>query len=103
MSDKQVQECVARAEAEYEWMKDKIHDQYEEIERLKDLCNKYEEEHNTTFQEWKIGISAREEIANDYKQRIDKALNKINNMFDNGNENTVIDDLLELEKILKGE
>lgn len=37
------------------------------------------------------------------QQRIDKALNKINNMFDRGDANTIIDDLLELDKILKGE
>lgn len=39
----------------------------------------------------------------DLKARIDKALKKINNMFDLGDANTIIDDLLELEKTLKGE
>ncbi len=34
--------------------------------------------------------------------RINKALNKIDNMFDRGDANTIIDDLLELDKILKG-
>lgn len=34
--------------------------------------------------------------------RINKALNKIDNMFDRGDTNTIIDDLLELDKILKG-
>ena len=36
------------------------------------------------------------------KEIIAKSLNKINNMFDEGNENTVIDDLLELKKNLEG-
>mgnify|MGYP006966726586 CR=1 FL=1 len=36
------------------------------------------------------------------KENIARALNKIDNMFDKGNENSIIDDLLELEKILKG-
>ena len=36
------------------------------------------------------------------KERINKALNKIDNMFDRGDGNTLIDDLLELEKTLKG-
>lgn len=36
------------------------------------------------------------------KEKINKALNKINNMFDRGDGNTIIDDLLELDKILKG-
>ena len=39
---------------------------------------------------------------NELNQRIEKALNKINNMFDRGDANRITDDLLELEKILKG-
>lgn len=36
------------------------------------------------------------------KERINKSLKKIDNMFDRGDTNTIIDDLLELDKILKG-
>ena len=36
-----------------------------------------------------------------YKKIISKALDKINNMFEVGNEFKIIDDLLELSKILK--
>lgn len=39
---------------------------------------------------------------NELNQRTKKALNKIDNMFDRGDANTIIDDLLELDKILKG-
>ena len=39
---------------------------------------------------------------NELNQRIEKALNKINNMFDRGDANRITDDLLELDKILKG-
>lgn len=39
---------------------------------------------------------------NELNQRTKKALNKINNMFDRGDANTIIDDLLELDKIIKG-
>lgn len=39
----------------------------------------------------------------DLQQRIDKALTKIDNMFNNGDEYTIIDDLIELDKILKGD
>ena len=35
------------------------------------------------------------------KERINKVLNKIDNMFDRGDANTIIDDLLELDKMLK--
>jgi len=37
------------------------------------------------------------------QNRINKAIKKINNIFDEGNEDSVIDDLLELDKILNGE
>ena len=36
--------------------------QMNEIERLKDLCNKYEEEHKTTFEEWKKAINIIKEV-----------------------------------------
>lgn len=36
------------------------------------------------------------------KDIIKKALNKIDNIFNEGNDDTVIDDLLELENILEG-
>lgn len=39
---------------------------------------------------------------NELNQRTKKALDKINNMFDRGDANTIVDDLLELDKILKG-
>lgn len=39
---------------------------------------------------------------NELNQRIEKASNKIYNMFDRGDVNTIVDDLLELDKILKG-
>lgn len=37
----------------------------------------------------------------DRKEIIKKALNKIDNIFNEGNDDTVIDDLLELENILE--
>lgn len=37
-----------------------------------------------------------------YERKIDKALDKIEDTFDRGDDYTIIDDLLELEKILKG-
>ncbi len=36
------------------------------------------------------------------KEIITKALKKIDNMFNEGNDDTIIDDLLELERILEG-
>lgn len=39
---------------------------------------------------------------NKLKENANKALKKIDNMFNEGNDNTIIDDLLELERILEG-
>lgn len=36
------------------------------------------------------------------KEIIDKANKKLNNMFDNGDDNKILDDLLELSEILEG-
>ena len=41
----------------------------EEIERLKDLCDKYEEEHKTTFEEWKKAINIIKEVREYIKDR----------------------------------
>jgi uncharacterized FlgJ-related protein len=38
----------------------------------------------------------------DYKSRNEKANSKLQTMFDNGNEETILDDLLELDRILNG-
>lgn len=53
----------------------------------------------------KVVDKSYEQLQHENKQlqeRINKALNKIDNMFDRGDTNTIIDDLLELDKILKG-
>lgn len=62
MTNEEIQEIVAKAEDNYDRLKDKVHEQYDEIERLKDLCNKYEEEHKTTFEEWKKAINIIKEV-----------------------------------------
>ena len=40
-----------------------------EIVRLKELCDKYEEEHKTTFEEWKKTINIKKEV----REYIEKA------------------------------
>ena len=57
-------------------------------------------------QQLKEQLQQKEDIIDKAKEKLDKANKKIENMFDNGNENRIIDDLLELQKILdidKGE
>lgn len=50
----------------------------EENESLKELCNKYEEEHNTTFKIWKKDLKNFEHEKNrELKSRIDKAIEEL--------------------------
>jgi hypothetical protein len=64
----------------------------EENERLKDLCDKYEEEHRTTFEEWKKTINIINELEeileyekNDYGGNIDIETHNIDSEFLRGN------------------
>lgn len=63
-------------------------------------------EHIRTLTEWgskniKKHIQRLQQENERQKEIIDKANKKINNMFDNGDENKMLDDLLELSKILE--
>ena len=49
-----------------------------------------------------IDVEAEYLMRKKFQQRIDKAIEYINYMFDKANENDIIDDLLKIEKILKG-
>ena len=48
----------------------KLDQQQQEIERLKDLCDKYEEEHKTTFEEWKKTINIIKEVREYIKDNV---------------------------------
>lgn len=50
-----------------------IKNQFEENEKLKELCNKYEEEHNTTFEEWKKDINIINELEKMLEQTIENS------------------------------
>lgn len=52
--------------AELEMANRKLKEKDKEIEQLKDLCDKYEEEHNTTFEEWKKDINIIDELTEEY-------------------------------------
>ena len=55
--------------------KDTILRLHKEIEELKDLCDKYEEEHRTVFEEWKKTINIINELEkwlNEWKSWIDR-------------------------------
>lgn len=43
-------------------LKERLDDLFTENQRLKQLCDRYEEEHNTTFEEWKKDINIINEL-----------------------------------------
>lgn len=54
-----------------------IVEQQEEIERLTELCNKYEEEHKTTFETWQKDIKENEllhSIIKEVREKINATL-----------------------------
>ena len=59
--------------AELEMANRKLKEKDKEIEQLKELCDKYEEEHSTTFEEWKKEINIIDEL--------EKYINEVNNMI----------------------
>lgn len=63
MTDKEVQEAVARADAEYDMLKDRVHEQYDEIKKLKEDVDYYKSSRdelitsNTKLREEKIRLN----------------------------------------------
>ena len=80
----------------YEGIKKLLEKKGKEIERLKKLCDKYEEEHKTTFEEWKKTINIIKEVREYIEKEREKMknhqyavgirrLNKIENILDKEN------------------
>ena len=69
-----------------------------EIEKLQDLCNKYEKEHKTTYEIWKKDIY----LYNSMVDRIDKAIEYMNYTFNISSVKEMYEIMNELEKILQG-
>lgn len=42
MTNEEIQEIVAKADAEYDRLKDRVHEQYDEIKRLNNIIKEYE-------------------------------------------------------------
>lgn len=72
MTDKEVQEAVARADAEYDMLKDRVHEQYDEIQKLKEDVDYYKRTRdelitsNTKLREEKLRLSNIIDNARDY-------------------------------------
>ena len=67
-----------------------------EIERLKDLCDKYEEEHKTTFEEWKKAINIIKEVREYIQDRYDGEV--LTHTFDKDNVGELLDILKEVSE-----
>ena len=87
MSEEELNRALVRADMEYEHLKDKARD-----------IDNIQEKYNGLITDYRMSIEKRVKL----EQRIDKAQEKLQSMFDNGNEETVLEDLLELDKILRG-
>ena len=93
MKDKFMKNGVFSLEYDKETLRDMVLELQEENQELK-----------AELQLYKGALKREHEAihrANDLEDRIDKALIKIDNMFNNGDEYIIIDDLIELYKILK--
>ena len=44
MTDEELKEVIARADAEYDMLKDKVHEQYDEIQRLNSILDTLEQD-----------------------------------------------------------
>lgn len=71
---------------------DKIKEKEEEINRLKNLCDQYEEEHNTMFVKWQEDI-----------KRMIKAIEHIKENYSNPDGEIWHKDIEKILNILKGE
>lgn len=89
-----------------EYTIEELHQQYDEgkfdIDFLIEYTAKRDRVYNLLIEEIERLDKRKDELIKYYENILDEAIKKINNMFDNGDEDKVIDDLLELDKILRG-
>ena len=52
VNDDEILDCITNLQQENQDIKDTLQDKLDYIGHLKELCDKYEEEHNTKFNEW---------------------------------------------------
>ena len=86
-------------------LQDTLKDREEYITHLEELCNKYEEEHSTSFKLWKQEMEKMPtyEEKLELQQRIDKAVEYIKKHSNNCMFELRIEEMEKLLNILKGE
>lgn len=91
----------------YKCRMDEYVDLKKENERLKEKVNNLEMfKYNIPRDKTKTISTITKSYKNEYevyKSRLEKVSNKLDSMFANGEENKILDDLLELDKIVKGD
>lgn len=67
-----------------------------EIERLKELCDKYEEEHKTTFETWQKDIKENKKLHSIIKEVREKTKEVLNESWYGGREKDIAREYLEI-------
>ena len=106
MSDKELQETYERAERNYEMLKDKVHDQYFEIEKYQKEISAYKQAYesmNESNQRLKTYIEIYKTDLDKLQSKIDKALEYIQENYSNEDGEIWHKDIEKILNILKGE
>lgn len=81
-----LQQELKEANESITWWHNRFNALQKENKRLKELCDKYEEEHNTAFKLWTMKMEQMPDYEEKikYKSRNEKAINKIQYIIDYG-------------------
>lgn len=92
LSDEELNKIIMKADDDLDRLKDRCHDLYEENKELKDKCNMYE-----------MNMYREENEKNDYKRKIEEALNYLDMVeFFAKEDGRIILSVIDLRKILEG-
>lgn len=92
LSDEELNKIIMKADDDLDRLKDRCHDLYEENKDLKNKCNMYE-----------MNMYREENEKNDYKRKIEEALNYLDMVeFFAKEDGRIILSVIDLRKILEG-
>lgn len=92
LSDEELNRIMMKADNDLDMLKDRCHELYEENKKLKDKCNMYE-----------MNMYREENEKNDYKIKIEEALNYLDMVeFFAKEDGRIILSVIDLRKILEG-
>lgn len=92
LSNEELNKIMMKADDDLDRLKDRCHDLYEENKELKDKCNMYE-----------MNMYREENEKNDYKRKIEEALNYLDMVeYFAKEDGKIILSVIDLRKILEG-